>query len=170
MYDITTPFSDIYESFLSKITDDMYMEFTKEDTYKMLEDLLISAIPKFEFPRFDIFNYERGVQGEGINYIDAEGHIILNDQYEVGFFKSKLTMEEKNILATYMIVEWLGQQLASIENTRMKFSGTDFKLHLKLIICKSYLLLRKIMKEKGFIYKDYTREELLMKTAYLKLL
>ena len=28
----TTPFSSIYESFLSKITDDMYMELTKEDT------------------------------------------------------------------------------------------------------------------------------------------
>ena len=53
----TTPFSSIYESFLSKITDDMYMELTKEDTYRMLEDLLISAIPKFEFPRKDLFDY-----------------------------------------------------------------------------------------------------------------
>ena len=50
----TTPFSDIYESFLSKITDDMYMEFTKEDTYKMLQDLLITSIPKFEFPRIQL--------------------------------------------------------------------------------------------------------------------
>ena len=45
----TTPFSDVYDSFLSKITDDMYMELTEDDTYKMLEDLLISSIPKFEF-------------------------------------------------------------------------------------------------------------------------
>jgi hypothetical protein len=32
-----------------------------------------------------------------------------------------------NILATYMVVEWLGQQLASVENIRMKYSGSDFK-------------------------------------------
>jgi len=27
-----TPFSDIYDIFFSKITDDFYMEMTKEDT------------------------------------------------------------------------------------------------------------------------------------------
>ena len=26
-----------------------------------------------------------------------------------------------------MVVEWLGQQLASTENTRLKYSGSDFK-------------------------------------------
>ena len=31
-----TSFSDVYTSFLSKITDDMYMELTPEDTYKIL--------------------------------------------------------------------------------------------------------------------------------------
>jgi hypothetical protein len=32
-----------------------------------------------------------------------------------------------NIIATYMIVEWFGQQLATIELIRMKYSGSDFK-------------------------------------------
>jgi hypothetical protein len=31
-----TPFSEVYNNFLSKITDDMYMELTPEDTYKIL--------------------------------------------------------------------------------------------------------------------------------------
>jgi len=31
-----TPFSDVYTSFFSKITDDMYMELTEEDTYAIL--------------------------------------------------------------------------------------------------------------------------------------
>ena len=26
-----------------------------------------------------------------------------------------------------MVVEWIGQQLASVENVRMKYSGPDFK-------------------------------------------
>ena len=48
-----TSFSEIYECFLSKITDDMYMELTPEDTLKILKELLLSALPKFEFPRQD---------------------------------------------------------------------------------------------------------------------
>jgi len=31
-----TPFTDVYTNFLSKITDDMFMELTIEDTYKIL--------------------------------------------------------------------------------------------------------------------------------------
>ena len=45
----TTPFSIVYDSFLSKITDDMYMELNELDTFRILEDLLITAINKFEF-------------------------------------------------------------------------------------------------------------------------
>ena len=52
-----TPFSDIYTNFLSKITDDMYMELTPEDTYTILSELLLSALPKFEFPRQNL-DYE----------------------------------------------------------------------------------------------------------------
>ena len=54
----STPFSVIYDSFLSKVTDDMYMELNELDTYRLLERLLQNAIHKFEFPRFDIFDYE----------------------------------------------------------------------------------------------------------------
>ena len=47
----TTSFSLVYDSFLSKITDDMYLELTELDTFRMLEQLLLSAIEKFEFRR-----------------------------------------------------------------------------------------------------------------------
>ena len=46
-----TPFSTVYDLFFKKITDDMYMEFTREDTEKIVEDLLDSAVHSFEFPR-----------------------------------------------------------------------------------------------------------------------
>jgi hypothetical protein len=35
--------------------------------------------------------------------------------------------EEINILALIMVEAWVERQLASIEVTRMKYSGTDFK-------------------------------------------
>ena len=33
------------------ITDDMYMEYTEADTSAIAQDLLLTAIHKFEFPR-----------------------------------------------------------------------------------------------------------------------
>lgn len=122
-----TPFSFIYDSFLTKVTDDMYMELTELDTYRLLEDLLISAIHWFEFPRVDLNDYEiTEITTESIycgvesDMLDAK--ILI---YDGGFFNSVLTDEEINILSTYMVVVWLGQQLASVENTRMKYSGQD---------------------------------------------
>lgn len=126
---LTTPFSYIYDSFLSKITDDMYMEFNELDTYRMLEELLISATHKFEFPRFDITDFEASYvadvtefEGPESDYMEVPAYV-----YGGGHFNNALTPEEINIIATYMVVEWLSQQLASVENVRMKYSGSDFK-------------------------------------------
>ena len=46
-----TNFTDVYNRFLGKITDDMYMELTQEDTAAIAQDLLLTAVHKFEFPR-----------------------------------------------------------------------------------------------------------------------
>ena len=125
----STPFSYIYDSFLSKITDDMYMELTELDTYQLLEELLLYAIQKFEFPRVDLTKYELVSITDEVKYTGAESgqEEVTAILYEGGSFTNTLTAEEINILATYMVVEWLGQQLASVENTRMKYSGSDFK-------------------------------------------
>lgn len=128
----TTPFSIVYESFLSKITDDMYMELTQAETYNMLQELLLSAIPKFEFPRKDLFNYT----------IDKEKNKEC--------FNSELSNEEVNILATYMIVEWLGQQLATVENVRMKYSGSDFKFTSQANHMQKILTIKKDYEREGF--------------------
>ena len=115
----TTSFSLVYDSFLSKITDDMYLELTELDTFRMLEQLLLSAIEKFEFPRIDLTDYTL------LEINNNEEDDII--KYEGGYFNNQLTHEEINILAVYMIVEWLSQQLASVENTRMKYSGFERK-------------------------------------------
>ena len=53
-----TPFTDVYNRFLGKITDDMYVELTPEDTIRDLRKMLIDAIPNFEFPRHNLYDYE----------------------------------------------------------------------------------------------------------------
>jgi hypothetical protein len=55
-----TSFVTIYDSFFARVTDDMYMEITELETLEMLQDLLLNAISRFEFPRVDIFDYEEG--------------------------------------------------------------------------------------------------------------
>ena len=149
---MNTPFSYIYDSFLSKITDDMYMELTELDTYRMLEELLMSAVHKFEFPRFDITNFE-------IAYVDDVGTYngVESDNKEVpviiyggGHFNTELSPEEINILSTYMIVEWMGQQLASVENTRMKYSGSDFKFTSQANHMAKILTIKQDYEREGF--------------------
>ena len=148
----TTSFSLVYDSFLSKITDDMYMELTELDTYRMLEELLLSAIEKFEFPRVRLNDYElyevqdvRIYCGVESDYQDVEAIV-----YAGGCFNNELTHEEANILATYMIVEWLSQQLASVENTRMKYSGSDFKFTSQANHMQKLLQLKKDYEREGF--------------------
>lgn len=113
-----TPLSEIYDMFFSKITDDLYMELTYEDTVKMVKELLNSALPWFEFPRQSL-TYSKHRD----EYIDKDTKMFVEEEFDA--FDNKLTEEEKNIITTYMIVEWLGQQLASVELVRMKYSGAD---------------------------------------------
>ena len=49
-----------------------------------------------------------------------------------------------------MIVEWLGQQLASVENTRMKYSGSDFKFTSQANHMQKILALKKDYEREGF--------------------
>ena len=117
----------IYDIFLNLITDDMFMELSEQETYKLLQDLLINALPQFEFPRFDINNYE-------LDYVeDEEVYCGVDSNFEPvpcyisggGYFADTLTLEEMKVIAYYMVVEWLGQQLASVELTRLKYSGSN---------------------------------------------
>ena len=124
-----TSFLTIYDAFFSRITDDMYMELTEEDTYSILQDLLITSLPRFEFPRIDIFDYEEGSWGYLGEYegVESDNKEVTAYGWIGGTFNIELTLEEINIIALNMVIGWLGQQLDTTENTRMKYSGSDFK-------------------------------------------
>jgi len=49
-----------------------------------------------------------------------------------------------------MIVEWIGQQLASVENVRMKYSGADFKFTSQANHMQKLLQLKKDYEREGF--------------------
>ena len=136
-----TTFDVIYNSFTSKITDDMYMELTEAETNSMQKELLMNALPWFEFPRVDIYDFNEELE---------EYNILLSN-------------EEINIISTYMVVEWFGYQIASVENTRMKYSGSDFKFTSQANHMQKLLQLQKDYERKGFhlqrLYKRRKADE-----------
>lgn len=159
-----TSFYYIYERFLAKITDDMYLELTPRDTLQDMRQLLIDAIPGFEFPRkrldyvfregaadapdrirdyFDggdiIIDRNPNDDADGGDIADIENGLIDGTDIEdvmkevftpenTSYFNADLTDEEINILALLMEEAWINRQIASIEMTRMKYSGSDFKM------------------------------------------
>ena len=139
-----TQFTEIYNRFLGKITDDMYIELTPADTIKDLRNLLIDAIPGFEFPRKNLGDYkleheikpeDEVVEGEFIIGLLWDDTLEEEDMgkaplvlIERSAFTADLNSEEINILAILMMCAWVQRQVTSIENTRMKYSGSDFKM------------------------------------------
>lgn len=146
------------------ITDDMYFEWTKEDTEADCLNILKESIPGFQFPRFPLYDFTIGAVVED----EETGEVSFVDTYNC-----HLTSEEINILAYLMYNVWLQRQIASIENTRMKYSGTDFKMtsqanHLRQLIelkkeaerqCHHIQRLykrRKLIDNKGSIKSNWT--------------
>lgn len=137
-----TKFATVYNRFLGKITDDMYLELTPEDTIRDLQNLLIDAIPGFEFPRVDLTDYNLSIVEIYEDTLEEDDFILgvvwndsLTEEDEVpkvmverSSFNIELSSEEINILALLMKQSWVQRQVTSIENTRMKFSGSDFKM------------------------------------------
>lgn len=140
---MATPFVNVYNRFLGKITDDMYVTLTPEDTLRDLRNLLIEALPGFEFPRFDTYAYK-------IDEIEKSQEEVIDTDFIIGTvwdsmdddipdelppnvivenssFDADLTSEEINILAILMMTGWVQRQVTTIESTRMKYSGVDYK-------------------------------------------
>ena len=124
-----TPFLTIYNSFLNRVTSEMYMEMTELDLTRQLQSILLNALPLFEFPRFDLYDYEEGTYEDLGIYkgVESGGVEVPATGWVGGTFNTHLTLDEINILSSAMVVEWLGLQLATTENTEMKYSGSDFK-------------------------------------------
>lgn len=79
-----TTFQEMYDFFLAGITDDMFMEMTKQDTAEMLEEILLAALPWFEFP--------------------VEKNIMISIDRENKNFGVVLNFEEMMIIRQYMTV------------------------------------------------------------------
>ena len=125
-----TSFATVYDSFLARVSDDMYMELTELDTYEMLQDLLINALPRFEFPKVDIFDYEKLYEELDILYKRPK-HLHAMANYEL----------EKIFSYLYCILSnpfWQGERLPpptiSLGQKGPADAGPLFYLPPKLIV------------------------------------
>lgn len=105
-----TSFEVVYDRFFDIVTDDFYSEVSSELANRDCKALLMASLPMFEFPK-RIFSFTT--------------EVVFGEPAD--FFEQDLTLEEINILAFGMTQVWAQRQATSIENTRQKFSGPDFK-------------------------------------------
>ena len=177
-----TPFTDVYNRFLGKITDDMYVELTPQDTIRDLRNMIIDAIPGFEFPKHNLYDYtidteikdeDKVLTSDFIigmlwdempdNSADAIPQIVV----EKSSFAAELTSEEINILAILMMCAWVQRQVTSIEHTRMKYSGSDFKMtsqanHLSKLLA----LLNECHRQSHHMQRLYKRRKIINNGEY----
>jgi hypothetical protein len=102
---MSTPFSDIYDIFLGKITDYDFLavdDLTLSDT---LERYLLSATAKF-IRCFSDLSYD-----------------IALEQYN-----NDITNLEKEILAALMVIEWLSPQIYRTSLLKQAMNTKDFKV------------------------------------------
>ena len=96
-----TSYQTIYDSFLSKILEDEWVNWEESEVEEDLRTLLEGAIPYFKFPRKDLDRNDDG-------------------------FNVDLDNEEIQILATYMKCEWLNRTILTWENVKPLYEERDF--------------------------------------------
>ena len=99
-----TPYSKVYEAFLSKILEDEWGNWTIDEMEIDLHQIMHAAIPYFKFPRVSL---------------DARDEV--NQAFE-----GDLSNEEIQIIASYMKCEWLNRSIMTWENIRPMYSEKDF--------------------------------------------
>jgi hypothetical protein len=93
---------DVYDAFLPKMLEDEWLNWTDEEREEDWRALLDAAIPYFKFPRVSL-------EIDGDNFIDEN-----------------VSMDEIQILATYMKVEWLNRTILTWENVKPLYVERDF--------------------------------------------
>lgn len=157
----------------------MYVELTPEDTLRDIQTILLDSLPGFEFPRFPLNDYTLNVISKKRNEITEEDFVTglmwqeldneessEEEEEEVyvddSAYNFELTSEEINIIAVLMMCNWVQRQVTSIENTRMKYSGSDFKMtsqanHLQKLMS----LLDQCQKQSHHLQRLYKRRRLI---------
>ncbi len=128
-----TTYEEIYTVFQSQFNDPTFNGLVVVDD--MSKQYLLNAIPKFR----------KCLQN-------------LNDRNDTTeTFNFTLTLDEKLILGSLMVVEYLSPQIISLENLKQGFSSKEFYQTSKAAFLEKLLLLEeKMLKKVSKLIVDYT--------------
>ncbi len=104
---MATPYSDVFDTFLSKITDYSYINYTNDELESDFNKMLKSACARATSIKEDRLTRDS----------------ILQE------FISDLTDLEVEILACFMLVEWLNPKINNIELLKQSLSSKDFQMY-----------------------------------------
>ena len=96
-----TPFSKVYEAFLSRILEDEWQNWLIEEAQQDWFQIMSNAITWFKFPRVSLEFDENG-------------------------FVDDLSNEEIQIIADFMKCEWLNRCIMTWENVKPMYEEKDF--------------------------------------------
>ncbi|OZB98025.1 hypothetical protein [Paenibacillus sp. XY044] len=126
-----TQFDEIYDVFLSQISDSIFMENDADDGLKYR--YLLNSIPRFRKCKLDLS------KRDGLS------------------FEERLGDEDILILGTLMVVEYLNPLIISIENLKQFMSTKDFSMTSQAAHLKQLLDIRDTKrKEAEKLILDYT--------------
>ena len=96
-----TPYGKVYDAFLARILEDEWDQWLIDEAAADWKQLLDMAIPHFKFPRVSLEQTDEGFCGD-------------------------LGVEEIQILANFMKVEWLNRCIMTWENVKPLYVERDF--------------------------------------------
>ena len=96
-----TPYTKVYEAFLARILEDEWENWLIDEAEADWKQLLDMAVPQFKFPRVSLEQTDEGFSGD-------------------------LGVEEIQILANFMKVEWLNRCIMTWENVKPLYVERDF--------------------------------------------
>ena len=96
-----TPYTKVYEAFLARILEDEWENWLIDEAMADWKQILDMAVPQFKFPRVSLEQTDEGFSGD-------------------------LGVEEIQILANFMKVEWLNRCIMTWENVKPLYVERDF--------------------------------------------
>lgn len=96
-----TPLTSVYEAFLSRILEDEWEQWMREEAEQDWRQILENAITWFKFPRVSL-------------------------EHDEDNFTDNLTQAEIQVIADFMKCEWLNRCIMTWENVKPLYEERDF--------------------------------------------
>ena len=104
---MATPFEDVYDFFLAKVTDYSFVDFTQIELEEEFEKYLRSATTKFM----------------------SAGEVRLSRDFTKKEFKNDLSDLEKEIISLLMVIEYLNPKIIATENMKQFLASREYKIY-----------------------------------------